>query len=176
MMQRTKVWTGIACLVLLPLVAACGSKREMPPPSPAEGREETPAAGEEESRTGAVPESPPERDVGLDHDFANIHFEFDKHRLTPEAQRILAGHAKVLMDHASWRVRIEGHCDERGTVEYNLALGEKRAEGAKDFLVRYGVRAANVSIVSYGKERPVDPRHSEEAWAANRRDVFEVTR
>ena len=69
-------------------------------------------------------------------------------------------------------MRIEGHCDERGTVEYNLALGEKRARAARDYLVSLGTPASRLGIISYGKERPVDPGHSESAWAENRRAEF----
>ncbi|MBN1561781.1 OmpA family protein [candidate division KSB1 bacterium] len=69
---------------------------------------------------------------------------------------------------------MEGHCDERGTVEYNLALGDKRASTAKAYLVNYGVDSKRLSIVSYGKERPVDSRHTEEAWAKNRRAAFVI--
>ena len=72
-------------------------------------------------------------------------------------------------------VKIEGHCDERGTIEYNLSLGEKRAKAAKDFLIDLGIDAGRISTISYGKERPVDPGHNEAAWAKNRRAAFTVT-
>jgi peptidoglycan-associated lipoprotein len=171
MVRRRSLITGVALLVLVPLLASCGSKQELPPPPPTE--EETPREVERDVRE-AIPEET--EDAALPYEFGNIHFEFDMYRLTSEARRVLKQHAQVLVEQPSWTVKIEGHCDERGTVEYNLALGEKRAKTAKDFLVRYGVRESRITTVSYGKERPVDPRHSEDAWAKNRRDVFIVDR
>ena len=107
--------------------------------------------------------------------FQDVHFGFDKYDLTPEARRILADNAKVLLARAELRVQIEGHCDERGSNEYNLALGEKRALSAKLYLVKLGVRTSQLSTISYGEEMPMDPRHNEEAWYKNRRDEFKIT-
>jgi peptidoglycan-associated lipoprotein len=78
------------------------------------------------------------------------------------------------MEHPEVNILIEGHCDERGTDEYNLALGEKRALAARDFLVNFGIAKSRISVVSYGEERPVDPRSNEEAWSKNRRDEFVI--
>lgn len=102
----------------------------------------------------------------------NIYFDFDKYDLREDARATLAADAKQLEGKADARVLIEGHCDERGTVEYNLALGEKRAKAAMDYLVNYGIAAARLSSVSYGEERPADPGHDEAAWSRNRRAVF----
>lgn len=103
----------------------------------------------------------------------DIHFEFDKSRLLPEAQEILKRKAAWLMSHSEVSaVTIEGHCDERGSNEYNMALGDRRANAAKAFLVDLGVPADRLSTISYGEERPLDPGHNEEAWAKNRRDHF----
>lgn len=101
-----------------------------------------------------------------------VYFEFDRYDLTPEALQTLADNARVLKAHPEARIVIEGHCDERGTVEYNLALGDKRAKAAKDYLLSLGVTASQVSTISYGKERPIDTNHSEEAWSRNRRAEF----
>lgn len=101
-----------------------------------------------------------------------VYFDFDKSSLTPEAKAILAENARTLLAHPDMRIRIEGHCDERGTVEYNLALGERRALSVRNYLVNYGVAPERMTIISYGKERPVDPRHTPEAWAKNRRAEF----
>ena len=161
-------------LTALLLVVSCGSKQEIPPPEPVEQEPVEPVSTPEDRDLGSVPEEKPDRDAP--YVFQNVHFEFDKYRLTPEATRVLNAHAEVLMRHPAWTVRIEGHCDERGTVEYNLALGEKRANAAKDFLVRYGVAASRIRTVSYGKERPIDPGHNEIAWSKNRRGEFHVDR
>ena len=108
--------------------------------------------------------------------FENIHFDFDRYNLKPESMEILAKHAAVLKANPNVKIVIEGHCDERGTIEYNLALGEKRAGAARDYMLRMGITSQRMSIVSYGKERPLDTRHTAEAWAKNRRAVFAVVR
>jgi len=99
----------------------------------------------------------------------DIHFNFDKYDIRPEDSAILKENAALLKKFPNVKVQIEGHCDERGTVEYNLALGERRANRTKDYLVSLGISTARISTISYGKEKPVDSGHSEEAWAANRR-------
>jgi len=108
--------------------------------------------------------------------FADIHFAFDRFDLRPDAREVLDKHAKWLTAHPEFSVRIEGNCDERGTVEYNMALGQRRAASAMKYLVDLGVGKNRISTVSYGKERPLDPGHNEEAWAKNRRDHFNVMR
>lgn len=108
--------------------------------------------------------------------FADIQFAFDRFDLRPDAREILGMHAKWLTAHPEFIVRIEGNCDERGTVEYNMALGQRRAASAMKYLVDLGVGKNRISTISYGKERPLDPGHDEEALAKNRRDHFSITR
>jgi len=103
-----------------------------------------------------------------------IYFDFDKYDLRPDARKTLEENAKVLKENPTWKILIEGHCDERGSNEYNLALGERRARAAMEYLIQLGIDPSRLSIVSYGEERPVDPRHCEEAWAKNRRCEFVV--
>jgi len=81
-----------------------------------------------------------------------------------------------MMENPNFDILIEGHCDERGTEEYNLALGEKRALAARDYIVGFGIAKDRISVISYGEERPADPRHNEEAWAKNRRAHFVVAK
>ena len=102
----------------------------------------------------------------------HIHFDFDKSTLTPAAREILRAKAMWLRNNVDASVVIEGHCDERGTTEYNLALGDRRAKAAKDFLVDMGISASRLSTISYGEERPLDPGSNEAAWAKNRRAQF----
>jgi peptidoglycan-associated lipoprotein len=99
----------------------------------------------------------------------DIYFDFDKYDLKPEARAILVEKAEFLKKYPTVRILIEGHCDERGTNEYNLALGERRANSVKQYLIHLGISPDRLSTISYGEERPVDPRHNEEAWAKNRR-------
>jgi peptidoglycan-associated lipoprotein len=103
-----------------------------------------------------------------------IYFDFDKSDLKPESQTVLKKKADWLREHPAYSLRIEGNCDERGTNEYNLALGERRANSAKKFLLALGIAEERISTISYGEERPADPRHNEEAWAKNRRDEFKL--
>jgi peptidoglycan-associated lipoprotein len=102
----------------------------------------------------------------------DIHFDFDKYDLLLGDRKILSNHTDWLLKNADSRVKIEGNCDERGTEEYNMALGQRRADEAKRYLVNMGVDKKRISTVSYGKDQPLDPGHNEEAWAKNRRDHF----
>jgi len=99
----------------------------------------------------------------------DIHFDFDKYDIRPADAAILKGNADLLKKYHNVKVQIEGHCDERGTVEYNLALGERRANSTRNYLVSIGVSPERISTISYGKERPLDPAHNEAAWTKNRR-------
>jgi peptidoglycan-associated lipoprotein len=101
-----------------------------------------------------------------------IYFAYDKAVLPPESLALLEQHAAYLRANPDRRVMIEGNTDERGTREYNLALGERRADSVRTFLVSAGVRRSQIDVVSYGEERPADPGHDEAAWAKNRRAVL----
>jgi len=102
----------------------------------------------------------------------NIYFDYDEDVLRPEDRTILNAYANWLMKNPEYQVKIEGNCDERGTEEYNLALGQRRADNAKKYLTDMGVDGKRISTISYGKERPLDTAHNEAAWAKNRNDHF----
>ena len=104
-----------------------------------------------------------------------VYFAYDSDSIDDGAKRVLEANAEVLKTYASWIVTVEGHCDERGTAEYNLALGDRRALAARNYLVSLGIAAGRLRTVSYGKEFPFDPGHDETAWAHNRRAQFMVT-
>jgi peptidoglycan-associated lipoprotein len=112
--------------------------------------------------------------VACDHK-QTVHFDFNLAELRPDARAVLDNLPKCFEQDKSWALTIEGHCDERGTTEYNLALGDKRARAAYDYLRSLGVAAERMRTTSYGKEKPLDPSHNEGAWAKNRRDHFNVT-
>lgn len=103
-----------------------------------------------------------------------IYFDFDRYFIREDAKKSLNQNAKILKDNPQVKIRIEGNCDERGTAEYNLALGEKRAKSAKDYLVNLGIDSARITVISYGKEKPLYPGHNEDAWSKNRRDDFVI--
>lgn len=166
-----------------------GAGQVAPPPAveqaPAAPSEATPQSQpkvrernlEEQSReqvskeiAGGGPEAQPTQAAAAG--LVRIHFGFDKYVLTPEAQGILKKNADWLRNNPNVKVLIDGNTDERGTEEYNLALGEKRAHAAKQYLEELGIPADRLSTISYGENRPLDPAHNEEAWAKNRRDGF----
>ena len=103
-----------------------------------------------------------------------VYFDFDDYSLSGEAKDILKVNAGWLEKNENVKVQIEGHCDERGSAEYNIALGERRAKSARNYIIQLGIDPSKLSTISYGKERPVDPGHNEDAWAKNRRDEFVV--
>lgn len=102
----------------------------------------------------------------------DIHFSFDDYSLSVEARNILKDKAQWMKENPEVSIIIEGHCDERGTSEYNLALGDRRAQSAKSFLVDIGINEKRIRTISYGEERPLDPESNESAWAKNRRAHF----
>jgi len=121
--------------------------------------------------TPVIPPPPP---VLSEADFKVAYFDFDKYNLRSDARQALEANAKILRENPNVRVMLEGHCDERGTVEYNLALGEKRARSAMEYCESLGVSGTRMEIISYGKERPVALGHNEEAWQKNRRVKFTI--
>jgi len=169
--MQKKRWMFLALFFVIPgllFSVSCQKKvvdaTSTPEPEPVAIEKEEPAPKEEP----VVYKAP---DVVMQED---IYFDFDKSTLTPAAQDNLLRKAEWLRENADATVTIEGHCDERGTNEYNLALGDRRAESAKAFLTDLGIDPSRLTTISYGEERPVDPRHMEEAWAKNRRDHFVV--
>jgi len=124
--------------------------------------------------TTPPPPPPPPPPVLKESQFETVYFDFDKYNLRSDARTNLDKNYALLKEFPDVIVKIEGHCDERGTIEYNLSLGEKRAKSSMDYLVGLGIAPDRISIISYGKERPVDPGHNEQAWAKNRRTEFRM--
>ena len=102
----------------------------------------------------------------------NIYFDYDKSAIRPDAREILKADAEIFTKNSGATIVIQGYCDERGTAEYNMALGERRAQEAKQYLVNLGINASRMETISYGEENPLDPGHNEAAWAQNRRVQF----
>jgi peptidoglycan-associated lipoprotein len=182
-------------MVLLVVVLgamACGKKkppvaRPMPPPpnvtnpsspgrppSPPEPVVEPTVVPPEPVRDDAIASASLD-DLNRNSPLKPVFFELDSSELSAEGQKTLDDNAAVLKRYGSWTVTIEGHCDERGTAEYNLALGERRAVTARAYLVSLGIAADRLRTVSYGKEFPFDPGHSEPSFSKNRRAHFVVT-
>lgn len=132
------------------------------------------AGGEFEKSLVAKKERGIEGEVFETQLLKDVHFDFDKYEVRQGDEEILKENVAWLKKNPKTKIQAEGHCDERGTIEYNLALGERRANYAKQYLVSLGIASDRVSTISYGKERPLDTGHSEEAWAKNRRVHFVV--
>jgi peptidoglycan-associated lipoprotein len=144
------------------MASACASRPEPTTPAPTPGPSaEAPAQAPSGPRAGSVEDF--RVSVG-----DRVFFGYDRVDLTPEARSILERQAAWLRQYPNVQVLVAGNCDERGTREYNLALGARRAAAARDYLVSLGVAANRLQTVSYGKERPLDPRANEEAWSVNR--------
>jgi peptidoglycan-associated lipoprotein len=185
--MRIKPLTFIVVLLLISS-AACGKgqppvARPTPPPPPPSSAT-IPADPPAPMREPVPPEPvlPTDSVAGKSLDDLNrdsplrpIFFEYDSSDVSEAGRGILQANAGVLKKYPSWVITIEGHCDERGTAEYNLALGERRAVAARTYLMSLGVDASRLRTVSYGSEFPFDPAHQESAWGRNRRAHFVIT-
>ena len=168
----------ISALAVTALLGACASHPKTPPPVGPAPRPAPPA-----SAPAPVPPPGPVGSritPGSVQDFVvnvgdRVYFDFDKYEVRADAQPVLAAQASWLNRYPAVQVRIEGNCDERGTREYNLALGARRANSVREFLTSHGVSASRITTISFGKERPIDPGTGEEAWARNRNARTAIT-
>jgi len=176
---RLLVMTAMAAL----LAAGCAKKPApeavAPAPPPAVERpivSEMPAQPEPGLQEQAVTDMPVAPELATVAGLQRIQFAYDQHTLSDQAREILSGNAAWMKANPGAKVVIEGHCDERGSDEYNLALGERRALAAQSYLVSLGIDAGRLSTISYGEERPLAPGQGEEAWVQNRRAEFKVVK
>ena len=190
MKQRRMVVT--VAMVALMMVGACGKKkppvaRPLPPPPPASstgGGSRIPAPPEPVREPVPVPSEPIASDtlsskdidtINKNSPFQPVFFAYDQDDIDTLGQQALNSNAELMKKYPTWIVTIEGHADERGTAEYNLALGERRALATRNYLVSLGIPADRLRTVSYGKEFPFEPGHDEGSWSKNRRAHFVVT-
>ena len=154
--------------------AGCAKKQPKttpPPPAPTPAATAPTPAPTPPAPAPTPPPEPPKPAVAAS-DLQVIHFAYDSFQLDDAARSALDSNAKLLRDNPTLSVSVDGHCDERGTVEYNQALGQKRAEAVQQYLSDQGIPSTRFRVISYGKERPVDEGHDESAWARNRRVEF----
>ena len=191
MIQANNLWFLTAILFLATLVTACATKESLVTETVVEPSQTLSSAEVGKPKPlkpprGSLPASsaPLEEELidGQSIDDLNreallkaAFFKYDSAELDTAAQDVVSENSRVLLNNPTWLVTIEGHCDERGTAEYNLALGEKRAAAAKDYLLDLGINSSRIRVVSYGKEFPFDPGQGESAWAENRRAHFVIT-
>ena len=196
-LKTKSVILGIACASVLSLGLGCFGKNDRPPattsppgggsipratttvpPPPTNVADAGSMGGEDELSTVSDPDNIFGRtidEINADSPLRDVPFNFDSAELLDSARPILDRTAEWLRSYPTVTLLVEGHCDERGTVEYNLALGERRAMAAFNYLVSLGIPASRLKTISYGKEFPLDPGHTEQSWARNRRAHFEVT-
>jgi peptidoglycan-associated lipoprotein len=160
-------------------IAACASHPAPAPAAPQPAQPQQPPP-EQPPEANEAPQPPSGPTPGSQQDFVInvgelVYFDFDKFDVRADAQPILDGQAAWLRRYEDVRVRIEGNCDERGTREYNLALGARRANAVRDYLIAHGIAAGRITTISYGKERPLDPGSDEQAWARNRNARTAIT-
>ena len=178
MTRKLTILFCICCLAFM-MTTGCKSKaKTAPPPPPAK----------EQPKVEKVDEAPPVKkpalteeeifmaksleEVNLEAPLTMIHFDYDRFFIREDAKPVLDANASWMRKFKTAKVLIEGHCDERGTEEYNLALGEKRAKSTMEYLVSLGISPERMKIISYGKSQPLDPGHNEVAWQKNRRSQF----
>ena len=185
-MIRSRTKLGFAALVLAVFVPACAKKPQAPPPLPPPTvqpvRPTTEVAPRAQGEAVDRTPDPLSRDIASVNEYVQSHgllgdvyFDFDKADLTEESRARLARNADWLRAHSEFEVQIEGHCDERGTNDYNIALGQRRAAAAKDYITSLAVPASRLSTLSYGEERPQCTESEEGCWARNRRGHFMIT-
>lgn len=173
--MKNKVLLGMAIVMAMVMMLATGCAKT-----------QKDATAEQQQLSFSTPEPKPAPAPAVDAEMEamkkaeqqltvnRIYFDFDKYDLKDSSKEVLKAKAAILKKYAGWKMLIEGHCDERGTEEYNLALGERRARAAYEFLVVLGVPSSRLKLVSFGEERPADAGHTETAWAKNRRCEFKV--
>jgi peptidoglycan-associated lipoprotein len=182
--ERTAGWLGTIALALV--LAACSGSTPEPEPEPEPQVEESTvdeaaerAAREAEEKRRREEEERRRREAErrrvLSVIAERVHFDFDRSDIRPDGEEVLQRKVTVLREYPDVTLRIEGHCDERGSDEYNLALGQRRAEEVRRYLMSYGVDAGRFATISYGEERPRVSASNEDAWAQNRRSEFIVT-
>jgi peptidoglycan-associated lipoprotein len=184
--------TAAVVLLLLGLTAAACAKRQPPPlaqPAPPSGGSTASTPPPPPRPTTEALPVPPEPlaiaedgisarsldELNRDSPFRPAFFPLDSAELDDDGRAVVTANVAVMRKYPTWMITVEGHCDERGTPEYNLALGERRAVAVRTYMVSLGIPADRVRIVSYGKEFPFDPGHDEKAWASNRRAHFVIT-
>lgn len=186
--MRRNVWSAITLVMILPvmlLTASCGNTKNVVQPQPVSTTEPEVQKVQEKS-AGEAEQTPQVKEDKVWADVAereaaetvlikeNIHFAVNSSALSDQAQQILLSKAEYLRTNPDITITVEGHCDDRGSDEYNMALGERRAESVKMFLTDLGIATNRLNIVSYGEERPIATGQDEASWARNRRAQFVI--
>lgn len=180
-MKKTLIFS-LVCILAFSFFLSCRKKVEETPPPPPQVKEQPKVEKVEKPPVVKEPELTEEEifmaksleEINKEAPLNMIHFDYDKYFIRDDAKPVLEKNANWLNKFKSVKILIEGHCDERGTEEYNLALGEKRSKSTLDYLVSLGISQDRIEIISYGKSQPLDPGHNEIAWQKNRRSNFMI--
>jgi peptidoglycan-associated lipoprotein len=171
-MKRNITWIGIFIVFVFGLTIFSGCSENKTVVKEGSSQASTPQAATTSQEQSTKVEAAATAEASI----MDITFDFDKSNIRPDAREILKANAEIFLKAGNSKIVIEGNCDERGTAEYKMALGERRAREAKKYLANLGVKDSRMKTISYGKERPVDAGHNEDAWAKNRRAHFVVTK
>jgi peptidoglycan-associated lipoprotein len=173
---------ALAVVLIFSFAVSCKKKpKEVPPPPPPQ-QQEQPVVEKVEAPVVQEPQLTEEEmflqksldQINREKPLGTVYFDYDRALIRDDARAVLDGNAAWLAKFRTAKILVEGHCDERGTEEYNLALGEKRAKSAQDYLLSMGIASDRIKIISYGKSQPINPGHDESAWQMNRRAQFVV--
>jgi peptidoglycan-associated lipoprotein len=173
-MMMAKLTTTLLTAAALASLAACAHKPKQLPPPPVDNSQPVPDSSASTGNTGGAIVPGSDADFRRSVSSNTVNFDVDVYDIDPTARAILDSQAQWLQRYPNVRATVEGHCDERGTREYNLALGDRRANAAKNYLVAKGIDPSRLTTISYGKERPVAMGSDDASWAQNRRAVTVV--
>lgn len=181
--MKKAIILSLACFLVFNFLVSCRKKvEEVPPPPPPQVEEQPKVEKVEEPPVVKEPELTEEEiflrksleEINNEAPLNMVHFDYDKYFIRDDAKPVLEANAQWLNKFKTVEILIEGHCDERGTEEYNMALGEKRAKNTFDYLVSLGISSNRIKTISYGKSQPIDPGHNEISWQKNRRAKFTI--
>lgn len=181
--MKKAIILSLACFLVFNFLVSCRKKvEEVPPPPPPQVKEQPKVEKVEEPPVVKEPELTEEEifmrksleEINNEAPLNMVHFDYDKYFIRDDAKPVLEANAQWLNKFKTIEILIEGHCDERGTEEYNMALGEKRAKNTFDYLVSLGISSNRIKTISYGKSQPIDPGHNEISWQKNRRAKFTI--
>ena len=168
---RTAVLLILGVVVIFATIAGCGGKKQT---TPQQQVQKAPESQTPQAQPRQAPSRDESQTVPSDLKFATVYFDYDEANIRTDQRGNMRSNAELLQKYPSVKVLVEGHCDERGSDEYNMALGQRRADTAKQYLIEYGVTGSRINTVSYGESRPVDRGRNESSWAKNRRTEFVV--
>ena len=173
--SKVLVFLALGLALLIAGLSGCASKKKI---TEEPVKKEVKAPPRRPTPPAVVPRTPErvEEDVPRDLSFATIYFDFDESNIRSDQRNAINRNAQLMSKYKTVRIGIEGHCDERGTEEYNIALGQRRADSVESYLIDYGISSSRIRTVSYGEMRPVDAGHNEAAWSQNRRAEITITR